>query len=158
MERFWAPWRIKYIENGEMDGGCFLCDARDSTEDEECLVLARNDRAFLIMNRYPYANGHLMAVPNSHIGEIEDLSRDELSAVMELTQHSITALKKAINAQGFNIGINIGREAGAGLIGHIHVHIVPRWSGDTNFMPVFGEVKVINEHLKTTYRRLKPFF
>ncbi len=141
-----------------MDGGCFLCDARDASDDEECLVLARNDSAFLIMNRYPYANGHLMAVPNSHIGEIEDLSRDELSAVMELTQRSVTALKKAVNAQGFNIGINIGREAGAGLIGHIHVHIVPRWGGDTNFMPVFGEVKVINEHLETTYRRLKPFF
>jgi len=158
MERIWAPWRMRYIESGEMDAGCFLCRARDSADDEGNLILARNDKAFLIMNRYPYANAHLMAVPNAHTGDIENLSPDELTAVMSLVQKSVEVLKKAVGAHGFNVGINIGREAGAGLVGHIHVHIVPRWGGDTNFMPVFGEVKVINEHLETTYRKLKPYF
>lgn len=149
---------MKYIESGEMDGGCFLCDARDCADDEESLVLARGDKAFVIMNRYPYANGHLMAVPNRHTGDIERLEPEEIDEVMALVQRCVVALKEAVGAHGFNIGINIGREAGAGLIDHVHVHIVPRWAGDTNFMPVFGEVKVINEHLQTTYRKLKPYF
>lgn len=158
MERFWAPWRMKYIESGEMDEGCFLCSAMDADCDQENLILTRNENAFLIMNRYPYANGHLMAVPKSHVGELEKLSPEELADVMALVQKAVVALKEAVGAHGFNIGINIGREAGAGLVDHIHVHIVPRWGGDTNFMPVFGEVKVINEHLRTTFERLKPYF
>ena len=158
MERFWAPWRMRYIESGEMETGCFLCTARDTNDDVDSLILARNDSAFLIMNRYPYSNGHLMAVPNRHIGDFEELTVTEIAAVMSLVQRSIIVLKKAVAAQGFNIGVNIGREAGAGLVDHVHVHIVPRWGGDTNFMPVFGEVKVINEHLRDTFDRLKPLF
>jgi len=158
MEKIWAPWRMKYIESGEMDGECFLCAAENSSGDEANLVLARNDNAFLIMNRYPYANGHLMAVPNRHTGDFEELLSDELTSVMTLVQAAVVALKAAVGAHGFNIGVNIGREAGAGLVDHVHVHIVPRWAGDTNFMPVFGEVKVINEDLRVTYEKLRPYF
>jgi len=149
---------MKYIENAESADGCFLCDARDSDNDRESLVLKRDRDAFLVMNRYPYANAHLMAVPNRHIGEIEELEPDELVAVMALVQESIKALKKAVGAQGFNVGINIGRAAGAGILDHVHVHIVPRWNGDTNFMQIFGEVKCINEHLLDTYDKLRPYF
>jgi ATP adenylyltransferase len=110
------------------------------------------------MNRFPYSNAHLLAVPNRHIGELENLSREELTAVMSLVQESIVILKKSIGAQGFNVRINLGRAAGAGLLDHAHVHIVPRWGGDTNFMPILADAKVINEHLTATFDKLLPYF
>ena len=158
MEKIWAPWRMEYILKAEAEEGCFLCNTRDSENDRESLVLTRNAQAFLVMNRYPYANAHLMAVPNRHIGELENLTQEELTAMISLVQDSVRVLKEAVGAQGFNIGINIGHVAGAGVVDHVHVHIVPRWEGDTNFMPVLGETKVINEHLLNTYDRLRPYF
>jgi ATP adenylyltransferase len=158
MEKLWAPWRMKYIEKDDSGEGCFLCRALKSSDDKESLVLARRECAFLIMNRFPYSNAHLMAVPNRHIGEFEGLSPDEILATMSLVQESVAVLKRAIGAQGFNIGINIGRVAGAGLIDHAHIHIVPRWSGDTNFMPVLADTKVVNEHLIATFDKLVPYF
>ncbi len=158
MEKIWAPWRMEYILNCEDEEGCFLCCARDCEHDRDALVLTRNGSAFLVMNRYPYANAHLMAVPNRHIGNLEELTQDELFAVMSLVQDSVRILKEAVGAQGFNIGINIGRVAGAGVLDHIHIHIVPRWGGDTNFMPILGETKIINEHILETYDRLRTYF
>ncbi|MCK5832182.1 HIT domain-containing protein [bacterium] len=158
MEKIWAPWRMEYIESSGDKTGCFLCDAFASLEDRANLVLARRKHAFLLMNRYPYTNGHLMAVPIKHTGDLDDLSPAELTGTMELVNESVRALREVICAQGFNIGINLGAVAGAGMIDHVHIHIVPRWLGDTNFMPVLGETKVISEHLLETYDKLKSSF
>jgi ATP adenylyltransferase len=159
MENIWAPWRMEYIQM-EIDGlkGCFLCEARDSTDDRDRLVLDRRDVAFAIMNRYPYTNGHIMAVPNRHVADFESLTPEELAGLMSIVQDSIAILKKAVSAQGFNVGINLGKTAGAGLADHLHIHIVPRWLGDTNFMPVCSDFKIISEHIMDTFDRLKPFF
>ena len=158
MEDIWAPWRMEYIERGESDEGCFLCDARDSSDDRGHLVLDRRAEAFLIMNRYPYTNAHLMAVPNRHVADLESLTPNEIAELMRLVQDSVGILKGAVAAQGFNVGINLGRVAGAGVADHLHIHIVPRWLGDTNFMPVCSDFKVISEHIVATYDRLKPYF
>ncbi len=160
MKRLWAPWRIVYIESGDLDSDkCFLCEAKDRAEkDDDNLVLYRGEHCFVIMNKYPYNNGHLMIAPYRHIGELEKLSDEELLEMMQLTKLSVSAIKKSMGAQGFNIGFNVGRVAGAGRADHIHLHIVPRWGGDTNFMPVLADVKVISEELKRTYERLLPYF
>lgn len=149
---------MEYIESDSAEGGCFLCDARDSEDDRSSLVLFRREGAFLMMNRYPYSNAHLMAVPDRHTGEFVSLRADEIIAVLSLVQKSVEVLQKAIGAQGFNIGINIGQVAGAGIVDHVHIHIVPRWNGDTNFMPILAETKVINEHILETYDKLKKYF
>ncbi len=155
MERIWAPWRMEYIAGtkDEGDKGCFLCAAAAS--EENSLVLTRRPKAFLVMNKYPYANGHVMVVPNRHVGKIEDLTEDELREMMSLVQLISSILREEMSTDGLNIGINMGKAAGAGLEEHIHIHVVPRWFGDTNFMPVIGETKVISEHLYETFRRLK---
>ena len=155
MERIWAPWRMEYI-TGTKDQGekkCFLCLEGD--KDEKDLVLARGTKAFVIMNKYPYANGHVMVVPNRHVGKIEDLTDEELLEMMQLVRMISSVLRQELSVDGLNIGINMGKAAGAGLEEHMHVHIVPRWFGDTNFMPVIGETKVISEHLHATYRKLR---
>jgi ATP adenylyltransferase len=155
MDRIWAPWRMEYITSTKDQGekGCFLC--LNETDDEKLLVLAREPTAFAIMNKYPYANGHVMVVPNRHVGRIEYLTDEELLDMMRLVRMFCSVLKEEQNTDGLNVGINMGRAAGAGLEEHIHIHVVPRWFGDTNFMPVVGETKVISEHIETTYRRLK---
>jgi ATP adenylyltransferase len=155
MDRIWAPWRMEYIA-GEKDHtptGCFLCI--DPTDDDRSLVVARRSKAFVVMNRYPYSNGHVMVVPNRHTGRIEDLGDDELLEMMGLVRTLSSVFREEMNAEGINVGINMGKAAGAGLEGHIHIHMVPRWVGDTNFMPVLGETKVISEHLYATYDKLK---
>lgn len=158
MKRIWAPWRMEYITGSlrTEDSKCFLCI--DGADDEKALVVERDRNAFIVMNRYPYSNGHLMVVPVRHVGSLEDLSDEELLGMMRLVRRAVSVLKKVMNAQGLNIGINMGKAAGAGLEEHIHIHIVPRWVGDTNFMPVFGETRVISEHLLETYGRLKEGF
>jgi ATP adenylyltransferase len=132
---------------------CFLCI--DTALDDQRLVLVRKPKAFVVMNRYPYSNGHLMVVPCRHIGRIEGLSSEELAEMMGLVQLVSTVLTKELSAEGLNVGINMGKAAGAGLEEHIHIHVVPRWFGDTNFMPVLGETRVISEHLLATYEKLK---
>jgi ATP adenylyltransferase len=122
------------------------------------MVLGRDELAFVIMNRFPYSNGHVMVVPVRHVGFVENLSEPELSSMMKFVQKMVVVLKKTFNVDGVNIGINVGRAAGAGLEEHVHIHVVPRWFGDTNFMAVSGETRVISEHLLTSYKRLKSTF
>ncbi|WP_297454571.1 HIT domain-containing protein [Persephonella sp.] len=156
MERLYSPWRSQYIETYDKMEECFLCAAaKNPEEDEKRLVLYRGEKAFIIMNLYPYNAGHLMVVPYEHIGDYTALDRETLCEISQLTQLGIKALQKALNPHGFNLGYNLGRVAGAGLEDHLHNHIVPRWNGDTNFMPVIGEVKVISQDLKDIYNKLK---
>jgi ATP adenylyltransferase len=137
--------------------GCFLCDTLSNGKDEDKLVLFRGIFGFVMMNKFPYNNGHLLVVPNRHCLDLEQLRDEEIFELFRLTKFSAQVLKASFHPQGFNIGINIGVEAGAGEE-HLHVHIVPRWVGDTNFMPVLGETKVIPEYLKKTYQRLRRSF
>jgi ATP adenylyltransferase len=155
MKRLWAPWRMEYITAAKDGSGnkCFLCI--EPASDEASLVVARKGKAFAVMNRYPYANGHVMAVPVRHVGKIDELSDNELFDMIALVRIISIVLRETLSAEGLNIGINMGKPAGAGLEEHIHIHIVPRWVGDTNFMPVLGETKVISEHLRETYLRLR---
>ncbi|MDF9408261.1 MAG: AP-4-A phosphorylase [Pelotomaculum sp. PtaB.Bin013] len=153
MKQIWAPWRSVYI-GGDHGDKCVFCGILESEQDEENLVLLRGDKTFVVMNRYPYTNGHVMVVPKRHVGEIEELTEEEMLELFKNTQKMVKALR-AFNPDGFNVGVNIGRIAGAGVPGHVHIHVVPRWGGDTNFMPVFGDVRVISESLEVTYQKLK---
>ena len=135
--------------------GCILCAAVRGGDDRRSLVLKRSSAAFLILNAYPYSPGHLMAVVNRHVASVEDARGEELAEAIALVQTATAALRREYGPDGFNIGINQGRVAGAGIADHLHIHVVPRWNGDTNFMPVLGEVKVLPESLETTYDRLK---
>ncbi len=155
MERLYSPWRSQYIENVDNLDGCFLCNAFKSKDDEKNLVLYRGKKAFIIMNLYPYNAGHVMVCPNEHIGDFTKIDKETLHEISELTQFAVKAIQKALKPDGFNLGYNLGRAAGAGLEDHIHNHIVPRWNGDTNFMPVIGEVKVISQDLKEVDHKIK---
>ena len=135
--------------------GCIFCDAVRRVDDRRSLLLQRGSAAFLILNAYPYSPGHLMAVVNRHVASVEDARGEELAEAIALVQTATAALRREFRPDGFNIGINQGRVAGAGIEDHLHIHVVPRWNGDTNFMPVLGEVKVLPESLETTYDRLK---
>ena len=154
MKQLWAPWRIKYIRSPKHDG-CIFCDFPKEKRDREKLILYRGEHAFVIMNNYPYNPGHVMIAPYRHVGRWEDLNDEELLEIMKLSQLVIKALKRAMNPDGFNMGVNLGRVAGAGIDDHVHLHIVPRWNGDTNFMPVVDDTKVIPESLDETYNELK---
>lgn len=153
MEQIWAPWRSVYI-GGEHGDGCFFCEKLQSGEDEANLVLLRGPKTFTVMNLYPYNNGHLLIATNRHVGEIEDLTGEEMTELFKMTQGMVKALR-AFKPEGFNVGANIGRVAGAGVPGHLHIHVVPRWKGDTNFMPVLGDTRVISESLEITYKKIK---
>lgn len=152
MERLWAPWRVEYLR--KPGGECFLCAALRAREPDKHLIVERWDKAFTIMNRYPYSNGHLMVVPVRHVALLEDLDDEEVLQIHRLCGRSIQALGKAMKPQGYNIGVNQGQVAGAGVATHVHVHVVPRWQGDTNFMPVIGDTKVVSEALSDTYRAI----
>ena len=154
MEHIWAPWRIEYVLR-EKEKGCIFCDKPKEDKDSDNLILYRGESNFVIMNNYPYNPGHLMVAPYRHIADLQGLSAEELYEHFDIVRRSATALREALNPDGFNIGINMGRVAGAGIEGHIHTHIVPRWQGDTNFMPVIAEIKVIAEALTATYAKLK---
>lgn len=154
-ETLWAPWRLDYVVQPRTDEGCFLCNALASADDEARLVVERRERCFSILNRYPYNNGHLLVAPNRHEGDLAALADGELADLMRLTRDTQQLLLRALSPDGFNIGINLGRCAGAGLPGHLHVHIVPRWNGDTNFMPVTTGAKVIVQSLEALYALLR---
>ncbi len=164
MRQLWAPWRMAYIDNGNKDekdgkgGGCIFCIKAKEARDEENLVLYRGERCFVIMNLYPYNNGHLMIAPYQHVPTIEQLKAPTLTEIMKTAQRSLAALREAMHPDGFNMGINQGKVAGAGIADHVHYHIVPRWEGDTNFMPVLADVKVMPDYLQNTYRQLWPLF
>ncbi len=153
MKQIWAPWRTVYI-GGDHGEECFFCEKIKSVQDEANLVLLRGDRTFVLMNLYPYNNGHLLIAPKRHVGDIEDLTEEEMMELFKMTRKMVKVLR-AFNPEGFNVGVNIGKVAGAGVPGHLHIHVVPRWNGDTNFMPVLGDVKVISESLEETYKKLK---
>ena len=157
MQRLWAPWRLEYIVGEKIDG-CIFCVFPKEDDDRKYRILARGEHAVVIMNTFPYSNGHLMIVPYRHTGDFSELTDAESLEIMQLTQRSMRVLKQAMNPDAFNIGVNQGVAAGAGIADHIHVHLVPRWNGDTNFMPVFADVKVVPEALETTYDKLKPIF
>ncbi|MGZ3595672.1 MAG: HIT family protein [Syntrophales bacterium] len=154
MEKIYAPWRMEFIK-GEKQAGCVFC--KDSVRCHD-LVLFEGNSAFVMMNRYPYNSGHLMIVPFRHICDMEDLLPEEKREIFDLLDTSIKILKEAMNPEGFNIGINLGKAAGAGIVDHMHVHIVPRWSGDTNFITTVGDIRVIPEDLYKTCELLMPYF
>ncbi len=153
MKQLWAPWRLEYIQAADEQEGCFLCRARDGN-DAEGLVVHRGNAAFVVLNKYPYASGHLMVAPNRHMGEFGDLDGDEALEIHRLAAAGLAALAETSRPQGFNLGWNLGRIAGAGVVDHVHLHVVPRWAGDTNYMPVLADVKVLPEALEQTRQKL----
>ena len=157
MDRLWAPWRIDYIKS-EKEKGCIFCDKPAEGDDRNMLILYRGENSFVIMNLYPYNNGHLMIAPYQHTDSTHELNSSSRSEIMELADQIMTIQKNIMNADGFNYGANIGYSGGAGIADHIHFHIVPRWTGDTNFMPVLGHTKVQMQGLQETYNDLRPHF
>jgi ATP adenylyltransferase len=157
MDRLWAPWRIGYI-TGEKPEGCIFCSKLEEHRDAENFILYRGDLCFVILNLFPYNNGHLMVVPNAHLPSLEDLPAPTLADMMSLTQRALGILRAQMRPSGFNIGINQGASAGAGVADHVHLHVVPRWVGDTNFMPVLSDTRVISQSLESCYAVLEPAF
>jgi ATP adenylyltransferase len=158
MKQLWAPWRLEYIRGKDEEKGCIFCIPECLDEDAKRLIIHRGRFAFVIMNRFPYSNGHLMVAPYRHCGNIDDLEDDEILEIHRLLVLSRQALVGSCQPHGFNIGLNLGHSAGAGIADHVHYHIVPRWHGDTNFMSLFADVRVIPEHLEATFRRIKTEF
>ena len=157
MDRLWAPWRLSYVTAAQVPAtDCIFCDA--SAGGNIDLVVLRGRQAYVILNLYPYNNGHLMVVPNRHLSALEALTLDEQTELMQLTRVSEMALNEAYRPQGINVGINLGKAAGAGIENHLHIHLVPRWSGDTNFMTAVGHTRVLPEDLGATAARLRPIF
>ena len=154
--RIWAPWRLAYVKDAAKDNEeeCIFCAKPAGDDDEANLIVHRGERCFVILNLYPYTNGHLMVAPLRHVGDFVDLTDDEAAELHALTRTAVAGLRRAFAPHGFNVGWNLGRAAGAGVVDHVHQHVVPRWGGDTNFMPVLADVKVIPEHLTDTRRRL----
>jgi len=154
MQRLWAPWRIEYIM-GEKNRECIFCQKSKEHKDEENYILLRGKKCIVMLNIFPYNNGHLMIAPYRHIGSIEQLNKEESEELMSALTQMVKLLKRVLHPAGFNIGMNLGKVAGAGIAGHLHIHVVPRWRGDSNFMPVISETKVISEALQKTYQKLK---
>jgi len=164
MDRLWAPWRIGYVANAKKDERCFLCAVAapeggpGPEADRENLVVRRGPHCFAVLNRFPYNNGHVMVAPYAHKPDLTDLTADERTDLMALLLEIQQALRATMNPHGFNIGLNIGAAAGAGVPGHIHAHIVPRWSGDTNFVTTLADFKVISQSLEESHARLSAYF
>lgn len=157
MERIWAPWRIQYIRQ-EKPEGCILCEKPKQNKDALNYILYRGGKNFIILNTYPYNPGHLMVAPYRHVANIEELTEEERNEHFEVVCRSVRVLRQVFNPGGFNIGINEGKVAGAGIDDHFHTHIVPRWQGDTNFMPVLADIRVVPEALTETYQKLRGKF
>jgi len=153
VERLWAPWRLEYIKSADEEGGCIFCVAA-SGDDAERLVVHRSRHAFALLNKFPYASGHLMVAPLRHVGEYGELTDEEVLELHRVASAGMGALAETYAPQGYNLGWNLGRIAGAGVVDHVHLHVVPRWAGDTNFMPVLADVKVLPQHLEETRRTL----
>lgn len=156
-DTLWAPWRIEYIK-APKDKGCIFCDKPEQENDRETLILHRGESSFIMMNLYPYNNAHLLFAPYEHVDDPPKLSVDIKSEIMALADHAMKILRKKLKAEGFNFGMNVGKASGAGIEDHLHYHLVPRWIGDTNFMPVIGYTKTVVQGLKETYDLLKPEF
>ena len=158
MNHLWSPWRMTYIEKHEKVEGCVFCNAQAKADSAENLIAFRGQNVYVILNRYPYTSGHLMVIPFKHAPNLEELDAETRAEMMELTSRCTAILQRAYRAESFNVGINIGEAAGAGVLGHIHIHIVPRWHGDTNFMSTLGETRVLPESLEDTYKRVREGF
>ena len=158
MKHLWSPWRMTYIENEKTDTGCVFCTVQAVEDGTENLIVFRGEHAYVILNRFPYTSGHLMVIPFTHKPNLEELDSITRSEMMELTSRCTTVLRNIYKPQGFNVGVNIGEAAGAGVLGHVHIHIVPRWNGDTNFMSSVGETRVLPESLEDTYKRVRAVF
>ena len=157
MERIWAPWRMQFIRMKKPEG-CFLCDNPKKNDDAQTYIVYRGSDNFVILNSYPYNPGHLMVAPYRHVASIEELTEEERNEHYKIVSQCVKALREEANPEGFNIGMNMGKASGAGIAGHIHTHIVPRWQGDINFMSVLADIKVVPEALAETYKRLKERF
>jgi ATP adenylyltransferase len=155
-ERLWAPWRLQYIK-GEKSDECIFC-TKPALDDEQALIVRRGERCFVMLNAFPYTSGHVMVSPYEHKADLDDLDHGTSLELMTLTQESIKAIRLAYGPDGFNLGSNLGTVAGAGIADHVHLHVVPRWGGDTNFMSVIGEVRVLPESLEDAHRNLKEAF
>lgn len=154
MKHLWSPWRLEYL-TAQKTEGCIFCSAAEGKDDREKLVLLRGERAFLVLNRYPYNNGHFIVVPYAHVPSLEDLDVATLAEMMVLLNRGLGALRATMNPDGFNVGANLGKVAGAGIEDHVHLHAVPRWAGDTNFMPIIGDMRVVPQTWLQTYDELK---
>ena len=160
MDYVWSPWRYKYLKEVESDSrpDCFFCDAVQRTDDEKTLVVYRGKKAFIILNRYPYTSGHVMIVPYAHVDELQKLPPEAASEMMALSQRMESVLRGLYSPDGINLGMNIGKAAGAGIAGHIHMHLLPRWAGDTSFITTVAETRVLPEDLAETWRKLHDAF
>ncbi|HXK58444.1 MAG TPA: HIT domain-containing protein [Acidobacteriota bacterium] len=158
MDRLWTPWRYQYISSSDKPGRCIFCAFQEEDKDEENLILLRQPHSFLILNRYPYTSGHLMVVVRRHIPSLAEATNDELEEIILTARECQMALTQVYRPDGFNIGFNVGKSAGAGIAGHLHLHVVPRWQGDSNFVAVIGETRIIPEDLRTTYDKLRAHF
>jgi ATP adenylyltransferase len=158
MKQLWAPWRLAFIEHSNDGSRCIFCEKPALKQDRRAYILWRSRHAYVMLNIYPYNNGHLLIAPYQHIAAIEDLPLSVVLDMMRLVQRAIKAIRLAYAPEGFNLGVNQGRVAGAGIEHHVHLHIVPRWEADTNFMPLLGETRVLPHHLKASYARLKAAF
>jgi ATP adenylyltransferase len=155
MDYLWTPWRYRYIADTTKDIGCIFCEAIAANDDSKTLIVLRAKNAYIILNRYPYTTGHVMVVPYAHVADLSIAEPETLAEMMRLAQQVQAALEKTYHPQGYNLGMNLGRAAGAGVAGHLHLHVLPRWSGDANFMSVVGETRVEPEELSTTYDKLR---
>jgi ATP adenylyltransferase len=156
MDHLWSPWRLPYVTRTGDDAECVFCEAQNG--DESALVVFRGVRCYIILNKFPYNNGHLLVVPNRHVAALKDATPDELSELIMLVQRAEAALTDAYAPHGLNVGLNLGKPAGAGILDHLHLHVVPRWNGDTNFMTTTGETRVLPEMLLESAARLRPIF
>jgi len=159
MKQLWAPWRMVFIQSGtKTSAGCVFCELPQQNRDEQNLILFKSPHSFVILNKYPYNNGHLMVIPHKHTADLNTLSLVEHTDLISLTNHCVSALKQTYRPEGFNIGMNLGAAGGAGIREHLHFHIVPRWTGDTNFMPVLADTKSMPQHLDESFKQLEPYF
>ncbi|MBA2124342.1 hypothetical protein B9J78_05345 [bacterium Unc6] len=156
MKNIWAPWRIKYIKNTNKEKGCFLCNLlKKNIKFKTSYIIWKGKYTTGVLNKFPYTNGHIIIAPNRHIDTLSRLKKEEKIEIMQAMVRYETIIKKALNCQGFNIGINIGKQAGAGVPGHIHIHIVPRWEGDTNFMSTLASIRIIPQSLSSTWQAIR---
>ena len=155
MDYIWTPWRYRYVADASKDSRCIFCDALDAGDDRRMLIVFRGTKNFVILNRYPYTSGHVMVVPYVHVANLADAETETLGEMMEIAQRVERVLGNTYHPQGYNLGMNLGRAAGAGVTGHIHLHVLPRWAGDANFMTVTGETRVEPEELSLTFERLR---
>jgi ATP adenylyltransferase len=158
MQRLWSPWRSEYVTTAGEGEGCIFCDHLAAGDDAKAGILYRAAKTFVVLNAFPYNTGHLMIAPKRHAGELLELEPDERAELMDVTCTSVEVIREGMSPHGFNVGMNLGRVAGAGIPGHLHMHVVPRWGGDTNFMPVVGKTKVLPEMLADTDAKLRPLF